>query len=354
MRFKTETENENAAHPNRATVAVVGLGETGRTLALALRRLGGRFYLIGHDREPELAKDALRAGALDKATWNLIDAVEKADMVVLAEPLDQLVETLGLIAPHLKAGALVTDTTGVKVPVLRAAAAALPPGISFVGGHPILRAGAPMVALDEPVPAGGGEAKSGEPDTPLAALDGATYCLVPLASAGEDAIRALANVVSAIGARPLFINAEEHDALVAGAGQLPYVLMLALARLVDRSPSQRDLLALVDPRFAGMVETLGAPGGGLADDLGANAGALVGWLDQAVAELGALRATLAGDDPAAVRSLIGEAAGLWARWQAGPMAPGSAAPGFDAVDERPGLRALFLGQRGAGASRLGK
>ena len=120
-----------------AVVSIVGLGRMGRALGLALQPVKTGFQVWGHDRDHERAKAAAKAKAVDKTSWNLIEVVEEADLIFLTEPLDQLGETLEAIAPHVRAGSLITDTAGTKTAVMVLAERFVPDGVSFIGGHPI-------------------------------------------------------------------------------------------------------------------------------------------------------------------------------------------------------------------------
>lgn len=259
-------------------VAIVGLGVVGRAVGTGLIQVRTNYRVVGHDREAARVKAALKAGAVDEGEWNLAELVATADLVVLSEPLDELLATLGHIAPHLQPGCLVTSTASVMVPVLRAAEQHLPDGVSFIGGHPVLR---PAVSPDA---------------LPLA---GATYCLVPLPSASAVAVQVMARLVEAVGAQPYFVEAAEHDALVAGVVGLPELVAGSLLALVERSPSARDLWRLAGPALCSFPVASAETGAAWRAELLHNEAAVLAWLDQALAALGDARAAVArGDGPA--------------------------------------------------------
>src|SRR5262245_46201386 len=122
-----------ATESARRTAAVIGLGPAGLAIGQALAGLPSKLHIVGHDRDAGRVQAALKAGAIAKGHWRLLDAVAGADLVVLAEPVEELVETLALVAPELERGALVTDTAHLKVPVMQAAERAVPEGVSFIG-----------------------------------------------------------------------------------------------------------------------------------------------------------------------------------------------------------------------------
>lgn len=327
----------NDAPPARnATVAIIGLGSLGAQLAFALQQVKTNFTILGHDREPGRARAALDRGAVDRALWNLIEAVEDADLTIVTEPLGHLLDTMSTIAPHLRAGTLLTDTASTKVAVLQRAEAVLPAGVSFIGGHPLVRRGTPD----------GGDAAPGQ------IFRQAVYCLVPLPSASESALQVLTNLVTAIGARPYFVAAEEHDALMVGTTQMPVLLAAALIELLDASPSHRDLRRLTD---AADLEVLGLPDDRreeVAEAIRANPAGLAPWLDQLLVVLGGLRDGLTSGHAGEVDALLTAAERIRLTWQV-PMDESTTAAGFDALEDSGGLRDILFGRIGRPPDRRG-
>lgn len=310
-------------HP--PVIAVIGLGPVGLAVGTALARIRTDYRLVGHDRDHDRVKAALAAGAIDEGRWNLVAAVEDADLVFVAEPLAEAVETIGRIAPHVRAGALVTDTAPLMRPLLEAARA-LPAGVSFVSGHPVF---------------GGAAAADGGP------FVGVTYCVVPAAGADEAAVRVLVDLIGAIGAEPYFIDAAEHDALAAAIDQLPHVAGAAMARLLGRSPSAADLARLVPPAmratwFAGGRESADAAAAARVD-----AAATLAWLDGLIRELAEARDRLAAGDADALAAWLAEADDARTAL-AGPARAGQAGAAGDPwaeVEAVNPLRSLLLGRR---------
>ncbi len=280
-------------------VAIVGLGHVGRAVGQALVQVRTNYRVRGHDRDADRVKAAMQAGAVDDGHWNLAETVANADMVVLSEPLEELLDTLRAIAPHLLPGSLVTDTAGIKVPVLRAAAEFLPAGVSFVGGHPVLR---PSLA---------------EAASPLA---GATYCLVPLPSASEAAVRAMTRWVEAAGAEPYFIDAAEHDALVAGVEGLPGLVASTLLALVERSPSARDLWRLAGPAMGQIALAPAELDVQLRAELLQNREAVLAWLDQVQMALAAARQAVVEGEGGVLDELFATAQSGRQHWASPPLA----------------------------------
>jgi len=242
---------QDLAHPSDATaapaaaarapsrrVAIVGLGQIGASIGLALGRSGG-WRRVGFDRSARVTRAALERGAVDEAATSLAGACRDADLAVLAVPVDALPALIAAAARALPRGAALLDTGSARAGLTPALAAAARAGVRACGGHPIA----------------GGEGRG------LAAaradlFAGAPFALLPAGRGTPAAVRAL---VHALGARALVVSPGEHDAALARTSHLPYVLACALRR-VGASASRRRLagpgfasatrLAASDPRMA--------------------------------------------------------------------------------------------------------
>lgn len=304
-------------------IGIVGLGAMGRAIAHGLQRAKSGFEVWGHDREPERVREAKRAMAIDKGDWNLVSVAERADLLYVTEPLEELLDTLPTIAPHMRQGSIVTDTASLKAPVIAAVDRCFPVGVSFVGGHPVLN-----------------RADQGDDASRLV---GATYCLVPHPAADDKAVRAVSRLASAFGARPFYIDAREHDALIAGVSHLPYLVEMSLVRVLGGSPSASDLRKLAGPHLPGAIASLEKDRSAVSTTVHSDQSGLVSWLDQLLTSLGKLRDAVAAGDWEQVEGLLADAEEIGAGWKASGADHTVAAGGFDDVDEYGAARHLFFG-----------
>jgi cyclohexadieny/prephenate dehydrogenase len=117
-------------------VALIGLGLIASSMAHAMRQGGLAREIVGYAKTPET-----RAAALElfchRVTDTAAEAVQGADLVVLAVPVGAMAEIAAEIGPHLAPGATVTDVGSVKQAVIEAVAPHIPEGVAFVPGHPL-------------------------------------------------------------------------------------------------------------------------------------------------------------------------------------------------------------------------
>ncbi|HYE09883.1 MAG TPA: prephenate dehydrogenase, partial [Patescibacteria group bacterium] len=117
-------------------IAVVGLGLIGGSYAMSLRQLNaGRIF--GIDIDEKVLDKAVSCGIIDEGAVDAEAILSKSDMVIIALYPQDTIEFIKNNSKYFKSGAIVTDTCGVKQPIIAAAEKYLPPSVEFVGGHPM-------------------------------------------------------------------------------------------------------------------------------------------------------------------------------------------------------------------------
>lgn len=214
-----------------SNVAILGLGLMGGSLGLALkeRRLAAR--ITGFARKPETRDAALALGIADRVVERAEDAVEGADLVVLATPLLSYAPLLRAALPRLEPGCIVTDLGSTKAQVVQDCEAILEgSGAAFVGGHP-------MAGSEESGP------NAARPDL----FAGAYWCLTPTDRTPVDALHAVRRLAEAVGAHALTLTPESHDLAVAASSHVPHLaaaaLVQALASISTEAEAAMQLVA---------------------------------------------------------------------------------------------------------------
>ncbi|GAB4516028.1 MAG: prephenate dehydrogenase/arogenate dehydrogenase family protein [Anaerolineae bacterium] len=288
----------------KAKIAIIGLGFVGSSIGLALCQSEGEraYEVIGHDKDPQVASAARKAGAVDRTEWNLINTVEGADLVILALPLSAIQETMQLIADALKPGCIVTDTATVKEPVLRWSRELLPETVHFVGGDPIISA--PPDAL-------GVAAASAD------VLKGAVYCLCPAATAAPDAVQVVTDMVQRMGAEPLFLDSTEHDGMMAGVEQLPSIMAAALLEITAQTAPWREMRRLAGTSYQQATHFGSEDAATYSDAAMANRDNVVRWIDTLIDSLERWKERIVAGEDANLGEAFQEALKARQEWMRG-------------------------------------
>jgi prephenate dehydrogenase len=283
--------NVEGTHMQRVTI--LGLGLIGSSIGLGLRRWANQdgkrdavLEITGFDLDLEHQNYSKKIKAVDRTEWDLMKSVRGADVIVVAVPPLAVREVFQSIGPHLKPGAIVTDTTSTKVQVMQWAEQHLPETAHFVGGHP-------MAGKSQSI-------EGAEADL----FKGATWCVIPSVRADEAAVQTVLGIISALEAEPLFIDAHEHDGHVGGISHLPFLLSIALMRSVSRDASWRDMKHLTAGGFRDVSRLAAASADMHRDICVTNRDAILRWVDQAITELQESRSLIAAGTPEADEKLL--------------------------------------------------
>jgi prephenate dehydrogenase len=274
-------------------IAIVGLGLIGASLGMALRSIDLKemgidaLEVVGYDNDPRALKEARGRLAIDREARSLAEAVRDAQVVFVAVPVLAVREIFQQLAMLLPAGAVVTDVASTKTHVAAWAAELLPGSINFIGGHPM---------------AGKEQAGAAAADPEL--FKGAIYCLTVGRSTSREAIDAVEALVRAIGAKPYYIDPEEHDAYVAGISHLPLLLSVALMKTTGDSPAWRELAPLAATGFRDVSRLASGDPEMHRDILLTNQASLNRWINDIVRTLIELRDQIDAGDAAAVEAVL--------------------------------------------------
>ncbi len=254
-------------------IAIIGLGLIGGSLGLALKRTPiADLEIAGTARSRVTVQKAKRAGAIDVECDTPAEAAAGASLVVVAAPIMAIRAILAEIAPALALGAVVTDVASTKADVARWAKDLLPAGVHFVGGHPM--AGKETTGID-----------AAEADL----FQGKPWVVAPSVTADESSVRTVVGLAQLVGARPVFMDPEEHDSYVAAVSHLPLVISSVLFSTAFGSAAWPELAQLASSGFRDTTRLAsGAPE--LAHDIIAtNRANLLHWLDRFEQELDRFR-----------------------------------------------------------------
>jgi prephenate dehydrogenase len=218
-------------------IAVLGVGLIGGSIGLAAKEHVEGAEVMGFGRDPERLRLALERGAIDRAASTLEEAVEGAALCFACTPVGALPELVRAALDASGQDTLVTDVGSTKQDLVSRT-----PDPRFVGGHPI--AGAETAGVEH---------------ARADLFQNALWYLTPHEQSGGLLYERLHRFVVDVGARPVAVDAETHDRLVAVFSHLPHVLANVLAsQAAARLSEHGEALRQVGPSFRDMTRVAGA------------------------------------------------------------------------------------------------
>jgi prephenate dehydrogenase len=245
----------------------------GGSLALALKGYCRR--LLAYDPDPATLALASARQIVDIASSDLPAILPQADLIVLAAPVRA---TLSLIRqlPSLHPGsAVILDLASTKTEVCLAFEE-LPLRFDPIGGHPMC-----------------GKETAGFTNAEAGLYQGAAFALTPLERTSPQARTLAVEVVEAIGARPVWLDAATHDRWAAATSHMPYLLAVALTLA-----TQPDVKPLVGPGFRSTSRLASSSARMMADILHTNRENVLAALALFRGELEQIQAALQQEDEA--------------------------------------------------------
>lgn len=227
-------------------VAILGTGLIGGSFARALRKYTPDMQISGWDRA-EVVMQAREAGAIDEAFFQSLEpAIRRADLIYVALPVGTTLDLLPELAHHAPPHALVTDAASTKMRIWQVASELF---VEEVG--PIFLSGHPMA----------GRELAGFANANADLFQNATYALVGQADGVHDPrVTAFVKILEKIGARPLWLGAQQHDYAVGLASHLPQLAVVALASfLYDRLDEKGLPITLAGPGLRDTLRLAGSP-----------------------------------------------------------------------------------------------
>ena len=285
--------------PALQKITVVGVGLIGGSFALALKRAKAVGQVTGVGRSAEVLARAAELGIVDRTTRSMEQALDGADLVLIATPVAQTGAILDAIAPFLQPQTVVTDAGSTKGDVIAAARSALGDKIGqFVPGHPIA-----------------GRESNG-PDAALAELYvGKKTVLTPLPENATAAIERVASAWTACGAIVHRLSAQQHDRIFAAVSHLPHLLAYALVDQIERSADAELLFQYAASGFRDFTRIAGSSPEMWRDIALANRTALLSEIESYMSQLTNLKTMLSVADGAGLHAMFANAQRARQAWQ---------------------------------------
>lgn len=279
-------------------ITIFGVGLIGGSFALALKRAGAVQQVAGVGRTAASLIRAKELGIIDVLSTSAAEAVQDADVVLIAAPVAQTERILSAIEPHLQPGTVVTDAGSTKADVVAAARRALGRKIGqFVPGHPIA-----------------GRESNG-PEAAIADLyAGKKVVLAPLPENSPEDIARVGHAWQQCGAIIHKLSAQEHDRVFAAVSHLPHLLAYALVDDIARKPHADLLFQYAASGFRDFTRIAGSSPEMWRDISLANQEALLHELDSYMAQLAEVRGMLAASNGTALEAVYANAQQARQNW----------------------------------------
>lgn len=279
-------------------LVVCGVGLIGGSFALALRRAGLVDRIVGVGRRPEPLQVARQLGVIDEVSTDWAEALDGAELVLLAMPVGQMDAVAAAIAPHLGPDTIVTDAGSTKRDVIEAVYRHFGAQLAnIVPAHPIA-----------------GAEKSGPTAARADLYQHRKVVITPLPENDPASVARVRDVWAACGAVLHEMSPQEHDRVFAAVSHLPHLLAFGLVHDLAGRANAEQLFSYAASGFRDFTRVAGSHPEMWRDICVANRHSLLAELDAYLSELAYLRALLVEGDGPALEAVFDEASRARNTW----------------------------------------
>jgi prephenate dehydrogenase len=263
-------------------IAIIGLGLMGGSLALGLR--GKCAVLYGSDPHRATLELALSQKIVDYADSDPANLLPDADLVILSAPVPAILTLLEQLPTYTQNPCIVMDLGSTKR-LIGESMSRLPARFDPVGGHPIC-----------------GKEKLSLANAERTLYYAAPFLLTPLERTSPGALSAANQIIEAIGAKAIIIDATEHDRILACTSHLPFLLSSAL---ILATPD--DVASFVGPGFKSTSRLAGTSSSMMLGILQSNRENVLNALHRLQRQLTEIELVLSSNDFSKLESILNEA-----------------------------------------------
>ncbi|MFD2230749.1 bifunctional prephenate dehydrogenase/3-phosphoshikimate 1-carboxyvinyltransferase [Alkalimarinus sediminis] len=266
------------------TVAIIGLGLIGGSFAKALKENGVARRVVGFDRRPEELKLGLSLGVIDEEAHTLKQAVEGADVVVLAVPVRAVDDVLAKVKADFKAGAILTDVGSVKGCFVKAVEHAF---------NDVANEHRPIVVPGHPI---AGSEKSGVEAANSTLFLNHKVILTPLSDRTPEAVALVSSLWARCGATVLEMGVAHHDDVLAATSHLPHLIAFSLVDTLAGEGDSKEIFKYAAGGFRDFTRIAASDPVMWSDIFLSNSESTLKVLDHFADDLAALRDAIANQD----------------------------------------------------------
>ena len=283
-------------------LGLVGCGLMGASFALALQDKALVERVVGFSPSEGTRQKALQRGVIHQAAASAAQAVEGADVVLIAVPVSHTATCLKDIAPYLHKNCLLMDVGSTKGDVVAAARAALGDKLGcFLPAHPIA-----------------GKAQAGVDHAESTLYQDRALILTPLAHNTPAQIAQATALWQAIGSRVHQMTPEAHDQTFAAVSHVPHLLAFAQINGLLQQPEGEAFLKLAGPGFRDFSRIAAGDPAVWRDIFSANRAEVLAQLGQFQSALHELQKSIENNDLHVLHRLIDQASQARSNWRLSP------------------------------------
>ena len=203
-------------------ITIIGVGLIGGSLARALKERNLAKVVFGYGRDQSRLEEAQKSNIIDASSTNIKEAIDEANIVVIATPVGTFKDILGQIEPLISSNVIITDVGSTKSDIVNIVNDVLRDKSScFIPAHPIA-----------------GKERSGFEVSDSKLYDGKKVIITPQETNSPESIDVIDQMWKNVGADVDFMSAESHDNLLGMTSHLPHMLAFSLVNyLVDQNPN---------------------------------------------------------------------------------------------------------------------
>jgi prephenate dehydrogenase len=276
---------------SKSKIAIIGLGLMGGSLALALKGKCAAVY--GIDPDHSTLEMARRQTIVDRAESESATLLPSADIIILAAPVPAILTLLERLPINMPSSCIVLDIGSTKQLIVEAMSR-LPERFDPIGGHPLC-----------------GKEKLSLANAERTLYYATQFLLTPLERTSSRALSAAHQIIEAIGAKAILLDAVEHDRILASTSHLPFLLSSALALATPE-----DIAPLIGPGFKSTSRLAGTSSSMMFGVLQSNRENVIEVIHHYLEVLGEIESTLEARNDIQLQTLLNNAVARYAQLMA--------------------------------------
>ena len=196
-------------------IAIIGTGLIGGSMGLGIKKKRLAEVVVGVTSRPKTLREAIQRGAIDRGTLDIKSAVNGANLIILAAPVNTILRVAAVVVKSAPKGAIIIDVGSTKSAIVRRIEKILPKDIYFVGTHPLA-----------------GLEKSGVLNAQSSLFKNSLCIITPTLKTNPLALRKVKSFWQKLGATTRLLSCREHDRIVALTSHLPHIVAFSLINAI--------------------------------------------------------------------------------------------------------------------------